>query len=68
MGVRSINLIRAGGGGGGRIAVYYQNSSFTGTMKAWGAGSGANFAGAGTIYTKVAGQSAGATLRNRICG
>jgi hypothetical protein len=37
-----------GAGGGGRIAVYYQNSSFTGTMKAWGAGSGANVAGAGT--------------------
>ena len=48
-----------GAGGGGRIAVYYQNSSFTGTMKAWGPGSGASVAGAGTIYTKITGQSVG---------
>ena len=39
-----------GGGGGGRIAVFYQSNNFTGILKAWGAGSGTNYGGAGTIY------------------
>ncbi|NIR64256.1 MAG: hypothetical protein GWO10_10900 [candidate division Zixibacteria bacterium] len=47
-----------GGGGGGRIAVYYDVHDFTGTMLACG-GSGSQYGGAGTIYTKSSGQNWG---------
>ncbi len=39
-----------GGGGGGRIAVNYITNSFTGNIVAYG-GAGANYGGAGTIFT-----------------
>ena len=45
-----------GGGGGGRIAVYATDSSFTGSINAYGGG-GANFGGAGTVFTQMAGAS-----------
>ncbi len=40
-----------GGGGGGRIAIIATTSFFTGSLSAIG-GSGANYGGAGTIYTQ----------------
>ncbi|MFH1745535.1 MAG: dockerin type I domain-containing protein [Planctomycetota bacterium] len=51
----------AGGGGGGRIAVYYDSSSFSGSMAAYG-DSGAQYGGAGSIYTKASGDTYGNTL------
>jgi hypothetical protein len=48
-----------GGGGGGRVTVAYRSNYFTGTLKATGAGSGTNFGGAGTIYTRLLTQQSG---------
>ena len=53
-----------GAGGGGRIAFYYSTNNFTGTVRAWGGASGTNFAGAGTIYTKPANQTASVLVDN----
>ena len=48
-----------GGGGGGRIAVYYDdNSGFSGTVHADG-GSGYQWGGAGTVFTKSSAQTLG---------
>jgi hypothetical protein len=41
-----------GGGGGGRIAIEYEDDTFTGTITAIG-GVGYRYGGAGTIYTKA---------------
>ena len=45
-----------GGGGGGRIAIQCGAASFAGSMAAYG-GAGANIGGAGTVYTKLTGES-----------
>src|SRR5436189_3133 len=50
-----------GGGGGGRLALYYTNNSFAGLMGAAG-GFGAQYGGAGTIYTKASSQTWGELL------
>ncbi len=41
----------SGGGAGGRIAIHYNTNTFTGTSSAYG-GSGYEYGGAGTIFTK----------------
>src|SRR5208282_4473833 len=46
-----------GGGGGGRIAIAYNNNSFTGPVSAYGGGT--NWGGAGTVYLKANSQSYG---------
>ena len=50
-----------GGGGGGRIAVYFTQNTFAGTLSASG-GVGLQNGGAGTIYTKSASESTGHAL------
>jgi hypothetical protein len=52
-----------GGGGGGRIAIISTANQFTGRISAAG-GNGAQPGGAGTIYTKLTGQSIGQLLIN----
>lgn len=52
---------RGGGGGGGRIAVYFEESTYTGQMQAFG-GAGWQHGGAGTVYQKKSSASLG-TLR-----
>ena len=43
----------AGGGGGGRIAVYFEDTEWTGTMTSYGGrADGARTGGAGTVYTE----------------
>ncbi|MGA2854030.1 MAG: hypothetical protein ABSE90_07875 [Verrucomicrobiota bacterium] len=50
-----------GGGGGGRIALYFTQNTFTGTVTAVG-GLGFQNGGAGTIYTKLAADTYGQAL------
>lgn len=45
------------GGGGGRIALYYTNYSFSGTLTAYGGTPGGRYGGAGTIYKKPNSQT-----------
>lgn len=53
----------SGGGGGGRIALYYRKSLFTGRIEAHT--SPCSFpGGAGTIYTKITGQTNASVLVN----
>ena len=47
-----------GGGGGGRIATYFVANNFSGTVSAYG-GLGAAAGGAGTIYSRKAGEPVG---------
>ena len=47
------------GGGGGRVALYYNATTFTGTVSALAMGTGAARGGAGTVYRKVTGQTFG---------
>jgi hypothetical protein len=48
-------------GGGGRIAIYYQNKNFNGTVTAYG-GSGSCTAGSGTVYWKGASDTIGQVI------
>ncbi|MCX6874644.1 MAG: hypothetical protein NTW21_12685 [Verrucomicrobia bacterium] len=48
-----------GGGGGGRIALYSGTNTFSGSLTARG-GSGTQWGGAGTVFQKATGESAGA--------
>lgn len=45
-------LLSGGGGGGGRISINFRNSSFSGSLQAYGGSSLTGVGGAGTIYTK----------------
>lgn len=47
-----------GGGGGGRVAIYHTTYTFSGALTALG-GSGRQYGGAGTVYTKLTGQTWG---------
>ncbi|HXS68780.1 MAG TPA: hypothetical protein VN761_08040, partial [Candidatus Polarisedimenticolia bacterium] len=47
-----------GGGGGGRVAIYFGTNNFTGRTIAFG-GHGANAGGAGTVYMRAIGSTAG---------
>lgn len=46
------DLPYGGGGGGGRVAAYFGTNAFTGRLLARG-GPGANYGGAGTVYSKT---------------
>ncbi len=50
-----------GGGAGGRIAVYFTDNNFAGTLCARG-NAGMTWGGAGTVYTKAATQTVGDVL------
>jgi hypothetical protein len=52
-----------GGGGGGRIAIVCGTNTFSGTDTAYG-GSGATYGGAGTIFTRLIGQTGLLFLNN----
>ena len=61
-GIGGINSGKHGGGGaGGRIAVYYTTNTFAGTLSSVG-GSGDQYGGAGTIFTKSATQPNGSLV------
>ena len=53
-----------GGGGGGRIAIYFASDNFTGNILAFG-GAGANYGGAGTIFTQASPAICAGQLRDR---
>ena len=55
--------VGGGGGGGGRVAIVCGTNNFVGSITAYGGG-GANFGGAGTVYTDVTGQPGLLTLNN----
>ena len=53
------SMARGGGGGGGRVALYYNDNSFTGTVSAYGSAYGYQAGGAGTVYMKSSAESEG---------